>query len=508
MPLKITDPAKQIGTLNKWADWIEARLHTHDNRILSVAKTAAATGGGGIESVSFTAPPQAIITGSPVLPPSGTINWAWAPEQPGAVFETQGPGLGNLQTTVQNFGGPSPTTYSITGTANSTPATAYMSIQGQGFFGGGTPSGWTIFPGASANLFFKRLPSSPIAAASGSTGGVSWAANMWIITGSPTNVQATGTAGASGTLAFPGNNVLGNALMVRMVTYTLTSQPIPVPAVSDSLGNSYIPIIRQTVNPSGSNVLTNWIFIVPSCLAGANTVTYTFNDPLGHSGTIDICEIGPISGGTFIPSFGPLSPLAVPPVSLGSLGNGGVVGILPVLSGGSGTSTSTGTAGNIVLSVSPTLTGTTTLPIVNMTGLMNQYNGISTVAGGIPSELAQVNSVSQTANIGLTLLYTTTATAIFRISGSLTLQTVAGTGSTLPNINFQWVDPDNSQTQSMSFVSSLPQANTSTTTCSFTHSFAAKTGSQIKYQTGDSLAFVTSGSPSANYSVRFRLEQL
>ncbi len=506
MPLKITDPAKQIGTLNKWADWIEARLHTHDNRILSVAKTAAATGGGGIESVSFTAPPQAIITGSPVLPPSGTINWAWAPEQPGSVFETQGPGLGSLQTTVQTSGKSTLGTLSITGAATSTPATAYLCLHGAGLTPG-TPSGWTSVPSTSSGFFFKQLPTSPTASASESFS-VDWLAAMWIVTGLPANIQGAGAAGASGTLAFPGNNVLGDALMVTMRTYTLVGQPIPVPAVSDSLGNVYIPIIRQTVNTSGSDILTNWIFIVPSCLAGANTVTYTFNDPLGHSGTITICEIGPLTGSSFIPSFGPLSPLAVPPVSLASVGNGGTVGILPVVSGGSGTSTSTGTAGNIVLSVSPTLTGTTTLPIVNMTGLMNQYNGISTVAGGIPSELAQVNSVSQTANIGLTLLYTTTANAIFRISGSLTLQTVAGTGSTLPNINFQWVDPDNSTIQSMSFVAALPQANTNTTTCSFTHSFAAKTGSQIKYQTGDSLAFVTSGSPSANYSVRFRLEQL
>lgn len=94
-------------------------------------------------------------------------------------------------------------------------------------------------------------------------------------------------------------------------------------------------------------------------------------------------------------------------------------------------------AGQLLLSA-----GTTTVPAwnnninIDTNGKVTKYNGISTVASGVPSMVAQVNLTGQSATIAATTFYTTPAAAgLYVIMWTATITTAATTSSTLGGTN-------------------------------------------------------------------------
>jgi len=82
-------------------------------------------------------------------------------------------------------------------------------------------------------------------------------------------VQSTSTISVGNTnLAFTGNNTVGNFLIIAVSALT-TGKTF---TVSDTAGNVYKSLSAITDTP---NSVESQIFFVPSCLAGANTVTFT-----------------------------------------------------------------------------------------------------------------------------------------------------------------------------------------------------------------------------------------
>jgi hypothetical protein len=78
MPLKITDPQKQVAVLNRWADWIETKLRGHETQISvataasSAAITSASSGTSFDEITSGTSVNQNLVVGGGTkLMPSG-----------------------------------------------------------------------------------------------------------------------------------------------------------------------------------------------------------------------------------------------------------------------------------------------------------------------------------------------------------------------------------------------------------------------------------------------------
>jgi len=73
---------------------------------------------------------------------------------------------------------------------------------------------------------------------------------------------------------------------------------------------------------------------------------------------------------------------------------------------------------------------------------VTRYNGIATVANGLPSEYAVVDLTAQTALIGTTTLYTTPSAGQYRLSWNMKITTAAVTSSTLGPLTIVYTDPD------------------------------------------------------------------
>lgn len=70
--------------------------------------------------------------------------------------------------------------------------------------------------------------------------------------------------------------------------------------------------------------------------------------------------------------------------------------------------------------------------LTGLTGLITQYNGVATVAAGIPAEYAQINSTAQTASIASATLYAVPSSgAGFYVAIVDTICTTAGTAGTV-----------------------------------------------------------------------------
>lgn len=77
--------------------------------------------------------------------------------------------------------------------------------------------------------------------------------------------------------AYGSNNTLGNLLVLALSAgqNTTGAQVDPV-SVLDTAGNTWLKAFRQTNVTGTTNPGCEWIYYVPSCKAGANTVTVTF----------------------------------------------------------------------------------------------------------------------------------------------------------------------------------------------------------------------------------------
>lgn len=86
----------------------------------------------------------------------------------------------------------------------------------------------------------------------------------------------------------------------------------------------------------------------------------------------------------------------------------------------------------------------TVTPNISLTGFASAYHGDTTAGNGLGSIVATANATAQGANIGSTLLYTTTATSggLYEAVCTTIITTADGVSSTLPQCNFIYTDPD------------------------------------------------------------------
>jgi hypothetical protein len=97
----------------------------------------------------------------------------------------------------------------------------------------------------------------------------------------PAFVQGAGNASGSGyfhtwTIPFPSNNTAGNCIVVDVAFST--GYPLAGASVTDTLGNTYKPVLGGHV-PGSSDFLM--CFVAPNCAAGANTLTITQTGSVG-----------------------------------------------------------------------------------------------------------------------------------------------------------------------------------------------------------------------------------
>lgn len=459
---------------------------------------------GGVTSVGLSMPPEFTVTGSPITG-AGTLGASWATENSATVLQVPPPGLGSLQAVIATGGSTNP--ISISGNAKSTPATAF-------FFSNslGSPQNFTGLTNiAGTNIYYKTAaPFSGTASAAGS-----WAAQMLIFGGVVTPVQGANTTSGFSSLAFGSNNTAGNTILVFMTLYNFTSQPGINPALSDSQNNRYQQVLAQVINPSSVDQYWTYVYVATNIAGGANTVSFSFNDPLGHSGKISIAEVGPLAAGAGTPLFAPIFVGEIPPISLTTTGNGGVTGILPIASGGTGTRNSaTGTAGGVVLSNSPTIVTPTISGNETLNGKLSTYNSIATVANGVPSELAQVNSIGLTAAIATTMLYAVLASGAgqYRLSWNAKVTTAATTSSTLGALTITYTDPDGvvqtitCAAQNAAGVIETSDAGNTTTTVLLGHPLLlnVKNSTNIQY----AMAYASVGATAMQYNLHIVLEAM
>lgn len=455
MSLKITDPQKQVAVLNRWADDIETQLtrtsHTAKIAVQQAQVAATSSGTGGVSSVGLAMPKEFVVTGSPVTS-TGTLTAAWAAEQSGYIFQGPIPGLSGVQAVATTGGVGTATSVSATPSTNNSFG-LYFEFSNNNTTSS-PPAGWTnIHNDSSQNLAYKTFSStaSVNVAQTLSLSG-NWAAGLVLFTGpiptliqSPTTTLTTLNGNTAASFGVP--NSSGNSLIVVVSVYN-SGGPVFV-TVSDSLGNTYTTLVNQVV--SGLFTINQYVFVVPSCLGGANTVTANASGPNGtHFSDFTIMEWGALPAGSNTPAFFPLEATSLPPINLASNGNGGVGGTLKVGNGGTGSNlASTGGVSQFLQQASAGSPITVVRPdFSDLAGASGQkptlYNGVSLVANGFPAEYAQVNSTGLGAAVATTTLYAVPAAGAgqYRLSWNAKVTTVDAASSTLGPLTITYTDPD------------------------------------------------------------------
>ncbi len=160
--------------------------------------------------------------------------------------------------------------------------------------------------------------------------------------------------------------------------------------------------------------------------------------------------------------------------------------------------------------------------ILSATGTVQTYNNIVTVSNGVPSEYAKVDSTTQAANIGQTLLYAVPASGagLYRVSAYVVVTRQATTSSTMPKVQIDWTDSDSNTavgpfdiTLSSTAVNPAAGANsvgqnlltTDTGTTAGTAIISARQSTNINYRT---TGYASVGATTMQYAVHVKLEAL
>jgi hypothetical protein len=154
------------------------------------------------------------------------------------------------------------------------------------------------------------------------------------------------------------------------------------------------------------------------------------------------------------------------------------------------------------------LSGTYPNPTVaKIAALLSSYNGVPTVANGVPAEYAQLNLVNQNANIASATLYAvpSTGAGFYRATCYAVETTPDGASSTLPNIGIGWTDSDSGVALLAGTVTSTNTANAAGAFGQGIQVFYAKASTNITYQTSN---YASGTAGAMKYAVRIRLEYL
>lgn len=151
---------------------------------------------------------------------------------------------------------------------------------------------------------------------------------------------------------------------------------------------------------------------------------------------------------------------------------------------------------------------------ISLGGILNLYNNISTVGGGIPVEYAAVDLVGQTATIATVVLYTTPATGAgqYRLTWNAKVTTPGSVSSTLGSMIITYLDPDGTvQTVTagaLSHSGSLETTDTGNSTTTVLLGIPlllnCKASTSISYQFG----YTASAAASMVYNIHVKLEAL
>jgi len=300
---------------------------------------------------------------------------------PGLLLTTQGPGL----PTYWSAGavGPGGT---VTSVDMSVPA--FLSISGN--------------PITTAGVLAVTLSGTPLPVLNGGTGTTTSTGTGSVVLSSSPSLTTPNIGVATG-LIINLNGTTSGTVSIRVqpvagtYNYNLPTTAGTAGQVLTSQGGGVTAMTWTTPAPPGTGTVTSVAMTVPTFLSVSGS-------PITTNGTFTVTLSG--------------TPL-------------------PVLNGGTGTTTATGTAGSVVLSVSPTITGTLTTSIISASG--------------------DISTSSTTAS-------TTTTTGALKSAGGLGVVGNANIGGTLTTPNFVG---SGSVTTSGVLSTSNTTASTSTTTGSF-----------------------------------------
>jgi hypothetical protein len=407
--------------------------------LIAAAVAAAPTSGTGtITSINATVPSFLTVSGVPITSGAGTIALASANASAGTYLGGPSATLGSLEALNQNYittGGGGSGALSLTATPSS--ATSWGLYVATGTTNPATPSGWTAQVGGSTftNSFTgtSAVSISQAVGANATEVGV-----LALFNGAfPTIVQSASagwTFNPSQTLAFGSGNTAGNTLLIVVNAINPVLGPYSITA-SDSQGNQYTTLSNLSANGSvwGASIL---VLIAPNCAGGANTVTFNITGPQsgGTAGEAAIFELGPLGVAVSALFIHPILSSDVPPINLGSVGNGGVNGILKPRNGGTGQSTLA--ANGVVIGQG---TGGVTGTATGTAGQFLTSNGTGVDPSFQSLVVSSTALTGQTGSIGATnILAATNTGTLYQINYYFNV-TSAGTGGTA-TLTFTWND--------------------------------------------------------------------
>lgn len=446
MPLRITNPVTQVGTLNKWADYIETQLKATNTKIFRVANTAVATapaktGSGGIGDLIYDGNEFTIQN-----PTGPTTTIVKNPQPPHTVFAAPIEGLSNyLGYTGANYstgtGTPVATNPTITFTPQQFPSWIYY-IQESAGNSNTSPAGWTALLDGSV----LQVPSTaPITATDPTAPGFSWANVALQFSGTiPSIVNQAGVnltqIGTSASASQTFSTTAGDAIIVsvRILNNITTGGVIPA-VVEDTQGNEYSIIGYNTAAGSGFNgPVSVIVFATGDIPGGAVTVKVTTGHVTSVNARANFIEFSSLGAGLGIPVFRPIAPSDLPAIS----GNSIATGLVGLKVGGTGADLSTaGGPFQVVQQGSvgaPFSSGQIDYPFLAGLSPATLYAGNSLAGKGLPSivfQSLQTRGGNDTFTVG------TLSAGIYRVS--VTLIAIVGTltSDTIPECDFTFNDP-------------------------------------------------------------------
>ena len=491
----------------------------------TAAKTIAVTPGPSTVSaeIELIMPPIFTPVDQTVTLP-GPLVVGLAVETPGTFFSVSSGGLSALENVTSGGLGEGPSgSGSLTLSIAPTTATSW-GIYVAAYNGTlTTPAGFTAFSGATAHNagFFNSFTGTGAISISQAVASNSTANGIFaIFNGAIPAIVQQATAAFVGvtplTKAFTSNNIAGNTIIVIVSAINNTNGPFSL-SVSDTAGNLYTTIgYVQTGGVWQPSVL---LAIATNVAGSANTVraSITGTPAGGSSGEMTIIEYPPLSAAPAIPVFKTIFPSDVPPINLGSFGNGGVSGILKPVNGGTGSDLSaTGGTSLFLSQLSAGAAITPTQPdFGDLAGLnkATKYNNIALVGVGLPSIIAQVDRTAQTAAITTTnLLASVPTTGQYRLSWNAKVTTPDGASSTLGALTITYTDADNTvqtitaaaQNKNGAIETSDTGNTTTTVMLGLDMMLNARSGTAIQY----AFAYASGTPATMAYNLHLRLEAL